>query len=197
MDLLNQAAQKLKSLTIRWTKAHKGYIGNERADRMARHGRDTRSLPVADHPNLARATVNSEIEKATRHLWKAMWRIDPTCRQTKMWFPEGPRVDFAFDCLRLPRPICSQIIHFVTGHNFLQRHQALINESEKRGYEKALEELEEDYEGIIDSPIAHCTLCGKDEESSFHIMTKCEKLNTTRLSVFGTEDIRPPYTFIS
>ena len=27
-------------------------------------------------------------------------------------------------------------------------------------------------------------------------MTKCEKLNTTRLSVFGTEDIRPPYTYI-
>ena len=163
---------------------------------MAKKGRDSRSPPVADCPLIARATVNYEIQQATRKLWKAMWRLEPTCRQTKDWFPEGPRVDFAFDCLRLPRPICSQVIHFVTGHNFLQRHQAIIFESEKRGYEKALEELEEDYEGIIDSPISSCTLCGKDEESSYHIMTECEKLSTIRLAVFGREDIPPPYTYI-
>ena len=46
------------------------------------------------------------------------------------------------------------------------------------------------------TPIASCTLCGKDEESSFHIMTECEKLNNIRLSVFGREDILPPYTNI-
>ena len=44
--------------------------------------------------------------------------------------------------------------------------------------------------------IASCTLCGKDEESSFHIMTECEKLNRIRLNVFGREDILPPYTNI-
>ena len=196
IDLLNKVAQETKRLTIRWTRGHRGHIGNERADKMAKKGRDSRSPPVADCPLIARATVNYEIEQATRKLWKAMWRLEPTCRQTKDWFPEGPRVDFAFDCLRLPRPICSQVIHFVTGHNFLQRHQAIIFESEKRGYEKALEELEEDYEGIIDSPISSCTLCGKDEESSYHIMTECEKLSTIRLAVFGKEDIPPPYTYI-
>ena len=56
--------------------------------------------------------------------------------------------------------------------------------------------MEEEFEGIIDSPIASCTLCGKDEESSFHIMTECEKLNRIRLNVFGREDILPPYTDI-
>ena len=42
-------------------------------------------------------------------------------------------------------------------------------------------------------PIATCSLCGGKEESSFHIMTECPKLATTRLGVFGKEDILPPY----
>ena len=196
MELLDEVAKKVRSLTIRWIRSHQDYIGNERADKMAKRGRDSSSLWMPDYPDLSRATVNIEIEKAIRALWRAMWSDDPSCRQTKMWFPDGPRVDFAFDCLRLPRPICSQIIHFVTGHNFLQRHQAIINNSEKRAVEKALENMEEEFEGIIDSPIASCTLCGKDEESSFHIMTECEKLNRIRLNVFGREDILPPYTNI-
>ena len=46
--------------------------------------------------------------------------MDTPCRQTKDWFPNRPRPSLAFEILRLPRPICCQIIHFVTGHNFLE-----------------------------------------------------------------------------
>ena len=42
-------------------------------------------------------------------------------------------------------------------------------------------------------PIATCSLCGEDEESSYHIMTECQKLGTIRMSVFGKEEILPPY----
>ena len=119
--------------------------------------------------------------------------MDPTCRQTKHWFPDGPRPSFAFEILHLPRPVCSQIIHFVTGHNFLRRHQAIIEAEDLRRLEQheGLGEDDDFHEAM--EPIATCSLCGEDEESSYHIMTECQKLGTIRMSVFGKEEILPPY----
>ena len=196
VELLNQAAQVLGSLTIRWIRGHQGHIGNERADKMARRGRDSSVPPVPDAPKIAKATMKSELELAARKLWKVMWNMDPTCRQSKMWFPDGPRPGFAFDILHLPRPVCSQVIHFVTGHNFLRRHQAIIELEELERLEQH-EDLGEDEEfHAAMEPIATCSLCGGEEESSFHIMTECPRLATTRVNVFGKEEILPPYTNI-
>ena len=122
--------------------------------------------------------------------------MDPSCRQSKMWCPNGPRPGFAFDILRLPRLLCSQVIHFVTGHNFLRRHQAIIDSTEL-GYLEQHEGLGEDQEfHEAMEPIAKCSLCGQSEESSFHIMTECPRLATTRVAVFGKEEILPPYDTI-
>ena len=137
--------------------------------------------------------MKSEFEMATKKLWRIMWNMDPTCRQSKHWFPHGPRPKFAFEILHLPRPICSQIIHFVTGHNFLRRHQAIIDMAElKRIEQKADLEGDEEFHEAME-PIAACSLCGKDEESSYHIMTECPVLYSIRISVFGRHDIFPPY----
>ena len=51
---------------------------------------------------------------------------------------------------------------------------------------------DEDFHEAMD-PIATCSLCGEDEETSYHIMTECQKLNTIRLGVFGKTDVVPPY----
>ena len=192
IDLLNTLAQKINSLTIRWIRGHQGHIGNERADRLAREGRDGPGPVESDAPKIAKATMKSEIEYATRKLWKVMWEIEPTCRQSKDWFPNGPRPRFAFEILHLPRPLCSQIIHFVTCHNFLKRHQALVNMSV---YTRAAEEEDQldDVEDPLEPPCAKCSLCGQDEETSYHIMTECVILAHIRIAVFGREDIFPPY----
>ena len=42
-------------------------------------------------------------------------------------------------------------------------------------------------------PITTCSLCGQEEETSYHNMTECQKLITARLGVFGMVDILPPY----
>ena len=121
-----------------------------------------------------------------------MWHMDPTCRQSKLWFPDGPRPRFAFEVLHLPRPLCSQVIHFVTGHNFLRRHQALIDSAElnrARAYRNA----DEDDDWAETQPMATCSLCGLDEETSAHIMTDCPRLVDARIGVFGKEEILPPY----
>ena len=196
IELLNLMASRIERLTIRWIRGHQRHIGNERADRMARRGRDGQAPSAPDSPKLAKATMKFDIEMAARRLWKMMWNMEPTCRQTKLWCPNGPRPEFAFEILRLPRPMCSQVIHFVTGHNFLRRHQAIIDSAE-------LQKLEQ-YEGLGEDaefhdamePIATCSLCGKQEESSYHIMTECQRLVTTRIGIFGREKILPPYDYI-
>ena len=193
IDLLNELAQESESLTIRWVESHQRHIGNERADLMARRGRDDPGPPVFDAPRIAKAAMKSEFEMATKKLWKIMWNMEPTCRQTKHWFPNGPRPRFAFEILHLPRPVCSQLIHFVTGHNFLRRHQAIVESAELRRLEKheGLGEDEEFHEAM--EPIASCSLCGREEESSYHIMTECPILYPIRINIFGRHDILPPY----
>ena len=163
---------------------------------MARGGRDKLTPPEPDSPKIARAVMISELEKATKTLWKVMWDISPTCRQSKLWFPDGPRPGFAFEILHLPRVVCSQVIHFLSGHNFLRRHQAIIELEELSKLEK-YEGLGQDEEfHAAMEPIATCSLCGEKEESSFHIMTECPKLVSARIGVFGKEEILPPYTYI-
>ena len=193
VELLNQTSQKVISLTIRWIRGHQSDIGNDRADLMARSGRDNPTQSEPDSPKIARATMKSEIDEAAKTLWKVMWEISPSCRQSKMWFPNGPRPGFAFEVLHLPRVVCSQVIHFVTGHNFLRRHQAIIEFAELSQLEKH-EGLGQDgdfHEAM--EPIAACSLCGEKEESSFHIMSECPMLIDARIGTFGKEEILSPY----
>ena len=192
IDLLNLVALKVGKLTIRWIRGHQGHLGNERADLLARSAGKDPSPLAPDAPKIAKATMKSETDIATRKLWRAMWHMDPTCRQSKLWFPDGPRPRFAFEVLHLPRPLCSQVIHFVTGHNFLRRHQALIDSAElnrARAYRNA----DEDDDWAETQPMATCSLCGLDEETSAHIMTDCPRLVDARIGVFGKEEILPPY----
>ena len=135
--------------------------------------------------------MKSDIDKAVKRLWSIMWDMTNTCRQSKHWFPDGPRPKFAFEVLRLPRPICSQVIHFVTGHNFLRRHQAIIDATDLNRLEQheGLGEDDDFHEAM--EPIAECSLCGEDEESSYHIITACSRLMHIRMAVFGRKDVFP------
>ena len=67
-------------------------------------------------------------------MWKKVWRREPGCSQTRLWFPDSLRSGLAFDIIRLPKVICSQITQFITGHCLLNRHQALIDNRERSQY---------------------------------------------------------------
>ena len=114
-----------------------------------------------------------------------MARIVFLLNQSKLWFPDGPRPGFAFEILHLPRVVCSQVIHFVTGHNFLRRHQAIIESAELTQLERheGLGQNEDFHEAM--EPIATCSLCGTREESSYHIMTECPILIDARQMLGG------------
>ena len=108
LDLLNMLAMKIGNLTIRWIRGHQGHVSNERADLMARRGHDDLGPTATHSSDVAKGILKSEIDSSTNRLWRIMWNMDPTCRQSKMWFSEGPRPGFAFNILRIPRPLCTR-----------------------------------------------------------------------------------------
>ena len=195
VTLLNSLALKVKSVTLKWVKGHAGHTGNVRADDAALIGRNNHSSINPEAPLIPQASVNMDINLATISMWRKVWRREPGCSQTRLWFPSGPRPDFAFDIIKLPRVICSQLTQFVTGHCFLNRHQALIDNSDRAHIIQQLPVDErEEGEEIIPVSSALCRRCGDGEEKPYHLMTVCKDLATLRQRIFAHPFPEPPYT---
>jgi len=194
IDLLDRAADCCPKLSIRWVKSHIGHHGNELADTAAVEARDDLVAPDWDTPLLAKAVMHREIDKMATRLWERDWDEYIGCRQTRHFFPKGPRPSFYKQIINLPRIVVGQLIQVLTGHAHLQRHQAIIDESERQriiaanGYDNA----DDDGYAIIDAPDPSCRRCGKGEETPLHLLTDCDDLATTRLNIFGKENLVEP-----
>ena len=70
----------------------------------------------------------------------------------------------SFDILNQGRRGVSWLVQLITGHNFMKRHESLVNSDEDN----------------------ECRLCLEDTETSFHVMAECPALARERLEVFGT-----------
>ena len=163
---------EVSSLTIHWIKAHVGHSGNCFADEAALRGAQTVELMVQDPPALPKAEIHRAIDKVTNAMWSNVWTQELVdSRQTRMWFPRGPRPKFSYSIMRLPRVACGQLVQFLTGHNFLKRHQAIIDKTEDN----------------------KCTFCGRGKESSEHIMSYCDAFATLRQLTFNDPYPAPPY----
>ena len=144
-----------------------------RADAAAVKGAQESALMVNDPPALPKATIHLESRLMVYSIWRKEWdNLPPNfARQTKNWFPKGPRAKLSYAILRLPRIACGQMIQFMTGHNFLKRHQAIINKGGD----------------------SRCRFCDKGEESTEHIMSYCDNFATLRQILFNDPYPQPPY----
>ena len=87
-----------------------------------------------------------------------------------------------------------QLVQFLTGHCFLKRHQAIIDESERQRIIAAndYDNTDDDGYAIIDAPDSVCSCCKKGEESPLHILSECDALADLRNSIFGKEEVLAP-----
>ena len=194
LDLLDRASSCCKSLKLRWVRSHSQHEGNEMADTAAREGRDDNVTPDWESPLLAKAVMHNEIDKMTLRLWKWTWNEVIGCRQTRHFFPEGPRAAFSKSILALPRPIAGQMVQVLTGHTHLKRHQAVIDDTERTRYLEALnwDNADDDGNAIIDAPDPKCSRCKIGDETPLHLLAECDNLATLRLQIFGKEELVAP-----
>ena len=171
-----------------------GIKGNTLADEAAKRGRDDNVAPDWETPKLAKAVMHKEIDNMHIRRWEDMWNEVIGCRQTRAWFPTGPRPRFSKDIVQLPRIIVSQMVQLITGHAYLNRHQAIIDDSERQRIIAANDHDNADDDGnaIIDAPDPKCRLCKVGEETPIHLLTDCNAVASIRHDIFGREDIIGP-----
>ena len=85
------------------------------------------------------------------------------------------------------------MLQFVTGHTFLNRHQAIIDNAERDQIDGLLSLLDDQGEEVIPPSDPTCRKCGRGEGKPEHLMTHCEPLAPLRLSIFGHPNPLPPY----
>ena len=89
----------------------------------------------------------------------------------------------AFSLMRMPRATLSHMIAFLTGHNFLKRHEAIIFDAETQYYDLDFEPADRS-----------CDFCGNGgDQTTLHLMTECDKFARLRLECFGTASPEPPF----
>ena len=164
------------------------------ADDAAVAGGSDNVAPDWETPLLAKAVMHNEINKMSLRLWVNTWNELLTCRQTRHWFPKGPRKKFSDGLMKLTKPMLGQLIQILTGHTYLNRHQAIIDESERQRIIAAnnYDNADNDGNAIIDAPDPRCSRCGEGDETPLHILTECGPLATLRKDIFGREDLVGP-----
>ena len=194
LDLMDRAADNCSSLTLRWVRSHVGHSGNVLADTAAREAKDDIVTPDWEAPLLSKAVMHAEIDKMAEKLWCKTWNEVVGCRQTRHFYPTGPRPSFYKSIINLPKPIVSQLVQLITGHTYLKRHQAVIDESERQLYLEALDwdNADDDGNAVIDAADPKCSRCLIGDETPLHLLSECTHLAKLRLRIFGREDLVGP-----
>ena len=116
--------------------------------------------------------IRQTIRTETSEQWNNEWLFNPACRQTKLWFPEAKPGISRF-LLKQTREDLGRLIRWFTGHNFLRRHQNLLDP--------------DSYTSRI------CRLCYTEPETAEHIVADCVTLDHTRRFFMGTPSLTKPY----
>ena len=175
-DTLNTFGRIDPSITVhlRWVKAHVGHHGNELADQLANDGSADLEHVRGDGPIIPFAGLRNQLNEAIVMVWMVEWLNEQPCRQTKHFFPTVIK-KLAQACVRLSRKEFSVLIQFITGHNFMRRHQSIVDL------------------GYPEMDICWCRYCDDGEESTYHLMSECDAFANERRVAFGHWELEPPY----
>jgi len=147
-----------------------GWPGNEKADELAKLGTEDVENPSTEIPLISNNIARNLLRKRIEEYWNEGWINLPTCRQTKHFFPEVNKSK-ALDYTKCRRAAFSAAVQLITGHNFLKRHESLVNEE---GSNK-------------------CRNCEEEAETTYHVLSECPKHTYVRHIVLGDPYPELPY----
>jgi ribonuclease HI len=154
---------------LEWIKAHVGYKGNEAADNAAKKGGKSRR--GGGNPPKARCTINRNLADLFTEIWENRWLTQrPLEFRRSRFFLNKPKKCRAKDLLQLNRADAGRIVRWITGHAFLRRQNAVVEQS-------------------IPAPFGdiHCRSCDIEniKEEANHIILDCEAFCQTRNNHLG------------
>jgi hypothetical protein len=153
-----------RQVTLHWIKAHQGHAGNELADTKAKVGAQWKRPGVEPILPVAKTWFKKAIKRSMCEKWRERWQSVAKARQTKIFFA-GPQEQRSKEILRWSREKYGEFCRWVTGHNFLKRHNHLLNPE------------------IYPDPT--CRACGEVEETSSHLLLDCPVLGESRFKILG------------
>ena len=160
IESLNELASSAKSVTVVWIPAHKGHIGNERADELAKKGTAENTPGRTLGVGMPQATVKAAIRKAVYGEWQKEWSSMSTANHARSFYG-GPNQGKARYVYKLARLELGRFVRLITGHNNLSFFQTKI--------------------GLHTS--STCRFCAEGLETITHFMTTCPRLGGARRDI--------------
>ena len=118
--------------------------------------------------------------------WNTRWKADPSCRQTRMWFPEvRPRMSAALMCDN--REVLSMHILVISGHNFWRRQNFLVDSERVRRGKLKEDQLVPPFCDLCLHTMPQVGDASYDDflQTTHHLFSECEALVTQRREVLG------------
>ena len=162
-NLLFKLSEKCP-LSIKWVKAHAGHAGNELADSKAKAGARLEICGPEKIIPASKSWFKQRIEQEMCAKWIWKWQGSSHFRQTKIFFKSPCKIK-AKQLLISGRDKFGTALRWISGHNFLRRHNNLVDK--------------------VNYPSPVCRLCNLEEETSSHVIMDCEALGQLRAKVFG------------
>ena len=168
IESLNHLASRASSVTIVWIPAHKGHLGNERADVLAKGGAQS-ALPDDFHPvPQPISALKADIRSNILQVWSREWQEDTRFVHTKQFY-YSPMPAKAKHVYKLARLELGRFVRLITGHNNLNGFQTKIGLWADRT----------------------CRLCHAEEETFAHFLHDCPRLWLSRRELFPTGQPTP------
>ena len=154
---LNRLARCTKRTTIVWIPAHRGHEGNERADRLAKHGAESNQSQTL-HIHRPTSYISGQIRQAAYQQWTNEWQAQTSANHTRSFYSRPCYIKAKY-VYKLARLELGRFVRIITGHNNLGFFQTKI--------------------GLSHDPT--CRFCGENNETFTHLALSCPRfINTTR-----------------
>ena len=161
---LNELADLARSVTIVWIPAHKGHVGNERADDLAKEGSKLVGTENSLKVGRPRATVKAKLNDRTYDKWKQEWQSLKVANHASSFYG-GPNPRKARFVYKLARLELGRFARIITGHNNLSFFQ------EKLGLARQ----------------SACRFCKQGYETITHLLTLCPRFVSFQRDILGNK----------
>ena len=158
---LNRLAESVTTVTLVWIPAHKGHVGNERADDLAKKGSKETDTQRRISVKTPKATVKAKINQCVYETWQKEWETAPMANHTKSFY-SGPSKSKARFVYKLARLGLGRFARIVTGHNNLYFFQTKL--------------------GLYGNP--ECRFCQQGDETITHFLKACLCFYNSRKNIF-------------